>query len=70
MIEMTTTHGDYQGQTIDSIIRREYGDTARAQRYADPNAPRWGQVLRTDQHGTHVLAEIRWVSADVRDVAK
>lgn len=58
MITITTTHGEFRGRTIDSIVRREYGRSAEARRSADRNAPEWGMVVRTDEHGTHVLARI------------
>lgn len=49
---------DARGKTIDSVIQREFGRTAIPQRSADENEPRFGRVIRTDRHGTHVLATI------------
>lgn len=56
---ITTTHGEFTGRTVQTIVRREYGRTARIQWSADSNNPAAGLIVRDDKHGTHVLATLR-----------
>jgi hypothetical protein len=56
---ITTTHGTFTGRTAQSIVRREYGRTARIRWYADRNDPAAGMIVRHDRHGTRVLATLR-----------
>lgn len=59
MITVRTTHGTYTGKSLETIIRREYGPKAVAQRDGDINAPRWGAVIeRISIDAFHVHALI------------
>ena len=70
VITITTTHGEFHGRTIDSIVRTQYGRKAIARHSGDRNDPRWGQVLQANPYGGwDVLARILSVSSDVRDAA-
>lgn len=60
MKRIKTTHGIFTGKTPDTIVRRVYGRTAKVLLSPDMNNPHAGQVVRTDAHGTHVLARLHW----------
>jgi hypothetical protein len=56
--QITTSHGTFTGRTAQSIVRREYGRTARIVWSADRNNPAAGMIVRRDRYGTHVLATL------------
>jgi len=67
MTSIKTTHGEYRGKNIASIVRREYGRAAAVERSADPNSPRYGQIVRAskyDQSANDVLGAVIWVESD------
>jgi hypothetical protein len=59
MTKIKTTTESHTGRTPESVTRRVWGRKAYLKYTADPNAPK-GQamVLRDDEHGTHVLANV------------
>lgn len=63
--QITTTHGTFAGRTVQSIVRREYGRTARVEWSADRNNPHAGMIVRTDKYGTHVLATLYAAAGEV-----
>ena len=52
------------GKTIDSIIRREYGRKATWRPARDHNSPFYGQVIKTNKFGVHILTNIVYVYGD------
>lgn len=58
MTMIRTSHGTFTGKTVGSITRREYGRNAYMVTSGDPNSPEVAYVVRTDKHGTHVLAKV------------
>lgn len=58
---LRTTHGEYRGYTVASIIRRVYGPRARLRGYADPNEPGVGLIVvqqRGEPNTWRVLAKV------------
>ena len=55
LTEITTEHGTYTGQTIDSIIRREYGRKASYNPTADQNPAHRGQIVEPSEYDIHAF---------------
>lgn len=65
MTTIRTNHGEFTGQTVETIVRRVYGRRARALRSADPNSPQWGEVITPRATGgAWIDATIIWVEED------
>lgn len=63
---ITTQHGTFTGQTVQSIIRREYGRRAEFKGSADRNTPHAGKVVRWENrlNGYHVLATVHTIDTE------
>ena len=46
LITIHTSHGSYDGRTVESIVRREYGRAAFVRWSRDRNDPRAGYIVR------------------------
>ncbi len=55
LTEITTEHDTYTGQTIDSIIRREYGRKASYNPSADENPAHRGQIVEPSEYDSHAF---------------
>ena len=59
-----TNHGEFQGKTVESIVRRIYGRNARIEWSKDPNTIERGQIVGLKSRTANawpVLARLIWV---------
>lgn len=65
MIHMTLRGGaEYTGRNIDTIIRREWGNTAFLRRNANPNSPQIGEILVPSDYpdqAAHVAGTVLYI---------
>ena len=67
MIIIKTTHGEFAGRTINTIVRRIYGRKANWYPAEDRTSINYGQIIKHNKHGNHVLATIICVTNDNRN---
>lgn len=62
---LRTTHGEFHGQTVTSIIRRVYGRRAMLRGFSDLVEPGVGMIVRRAGHGNgwEVLARVHEASS-------
>lgn len=63
-MRIKTSHGEYTGRTLDSIIRREYGRGARVVGFADANRPGVGDIMGSGRNPASRLGRVIWVETD------
>lgn len=64
MITIRTNHGEFTGQSVDSIVRREYGKDAFVKWSEDATAPEEGLICHPSAYeGNAYLVDARliWV---------
>lgn len=65
MIARIQAGGEWHGgNTIESIVRREYGRKAYIRWSADRNSPEAGMIVRDNPHGTLVLDRLVYAEGD------
>jgi len=64
---ISTQHGVYKGKTVESIIRRVYGQKATLRYSADRNSPEVGLVVTPAYKNAgvyNVEAKVQWIEGD------
>lgn len=63
--EIRTEHGIYKGQTVQSIVRRVYGNSAVIRHSRDVNSPDDGQIVKCNRYGGKiVIARLIWTHGE------
>ena len=69
---ISTKHGIYKGKTVESIIRRVYGQKATIRFSADRNSPEVGMVVTPAYkqiNAWDVRAKVQWIEGDREEEA-